>query len=174
MRRIYFLTGSISSARRITDELLLDRIPESHIHVLSHSGELPDDLPEATIDQSSDFYPGLFKGFGLGAVTGLVVGVLLAFLPWLELGGMALLTTTPFLLGTAVAGGLLGAFAGSIVGVSVPNQLLVRFDKELDAGKILLMVDIERDRADEIRGDIQRLETGAKYCGMEPLKPAFP
>lgn len=173
MRRIYFLTGSIDSARRITDELLLDRIPESHIHVLTHTGELPDDLPEATIDQSSDFYPALFKGFGLGALSGVAVGFLLVPIPWFDIS-LAMLLNTPLLIGLALLGGLLGAFAGALVGVSVPSQTLVRFDRELDAGKILVMVDVERDQADEIRDRVHKAEPNASDCGMEPLKPAFP
>lgn len=173
MRRMYFLTRSTDSARRITDELLLDRIDEHHIHVLSHSGDLPDDLPEATSDEESDFFPALFKGLGLGAVTGLVIGVLLALVSAFGIT-LEMLYTTPFLALVAIIGGLMGAFGAAIVGVSVPNPLLERFNRALDEGRILVMTDVPRDRVDELRARVQKADPDAEYCGVEPLKPAFP
>lgn len=173
MKRIYFLTGSIDGARRITDELLLDRIPETHIHVVTHASELPDDLPEATSTQVSDFFPGLFKGLGLGGLAGLVAAIVLAFIPWFDIGPAALLNT-PFLLAIVALGALLGAFGGAITGISVPNHMLDRFNRELDAGKILVMVDVRRDQADDIRRRVLKASPGTHYCGLEPQKPAFP
>lgn len=173
MRRLYFLTGSIDSARRITDELLLDRIPESHIHIVTHTEELPDDLPEATSNELSDFYPGLFKGLGLGALAGLAAAVTLTFIPWFGIT-FEMLFNTPFLLAIIAFGALLGAFGGAITGISVPNHSLDRFERDLDDGKILLIVDVRRDQAEEIRREIMKAVPGTKYCGIEPLKPAFP
>lgn len=173
MRRIYFLTGSIESARRMTDELLLERIPESNIHIVTHVGELPDDLPEATSDQLSDFFPGLFKGLGLGALAGLTIGVIFAFMPWTGIT-LETLATTPFLIASVALGALLGAFGGAITGISVPNHMLDRFDKQLDAGNILVMIDVPFDHVEAVRKGVQKAVPDAKYCGMEPLKPAFP
>lgn len=173
MRRLYFLTGSVDGARRITDELLLDRIPEAHIHVVTHTSELPDDLPEATSNQLSDFLPGLFKGLGLGALAGLVAALALAFIPWFDIGPAALIST-PFMLAIAVLGALFGALGGTITGISVPNHALDRFNRALDAGKILVMVDVRRDQAEDIRRRVLKASPGSHYCGLEPLKPAFP
>ncbi|MCS3904168.1 hypothetical protein J2T55_002203 [Methylohalomonas lacus] len=173
MRRLYFLTGSIDSARRITDELLLERIPETHIHIVTHTDELPEDLPEATSNELSDFFPGLFKGLGLGALAGLVAALALAFIPWFGLGP-AMLINTPLLLAIVAFGALLGAFAGAITGISVPNHALDRFDPELDNGRILVIVDVHRDQADEIRRRVTKVVPDTRYCGVEPLKPAFP
>lgn len=173
MRRMYFLTQSTDGARRITDELLLDRIPESAIHVVTHTGELPDDLPEATSDQESDFFPALFKGFGLGALTGLAIGLLIAAM---SLFGVSteMLLNTPYLALIVIFGGLMGAFGAAIVGVAVPNPLLERFNRELDNGRILVMANVPRDRVDELRARVQKAAPDAEYCGLEPLKPAFP
>lgn len=174
MRRMYFLTRSTDDARRITDELLLDRIDEHHIHILTHSGDLPDDLPEATSDEESDFFPALFKGLGLGAVTGLVIGVLLALTSAFGIS-VEMLYNTPYLAVITIFGGLMGAFGAAIVGVSVPNPLLKRFNKALDEeGRILVMTDVPRDRVDELRARVQKADPDAEYCGVEPLKPAFP
>lgn len=174
MRRMYFLTQSVDSARRITNELLLDRIPEAHIHVITHKGELPEDLPEATPNQTSDFYPGLFKGIGLGALTALLASIVATFIPAIGLD-LETLTSTPLIGAIVVLGALFGGFFGAIVGSSVPNSLLKNFDKALDEeGKILMMADVPRDQVDNIRDRVLKVDPEAKYCGLEPLKPAFP
>lgn len=173
MRRMYFLTRSTDSARRIADELLLGRIAETNIHILSHSDHLPGDLPEEATGDESDFMPALFKGLGLGSLTGLVVGILIAITPYFGIGTQAL-TGTPFLAVIVVFGALMGAFAAAIIGVSVVNPSLERFEQALDDGRILVMADAPRDRVDELEARIKRTEPDAEYCGMEPLKPAFP
>ncbi len=172
-RKMYFLMDSSNDARRVTQELLLDKIPEDQISVLTHVGELPDDLPEATPDETSDFWPALFKGLGLGTATGLIVGVLLAATTLFGIT-FSTLANTPLLALLAVFGALMGAFGAAIVGISAPNTMLQRFDKALNKGRVLLMVDVPQERIDEIRRDIQQSEPRAEYCGLEPLKPAFP
>lgn len=173
MRRIYFLIGSIDGARKMTDELLLCRISESHIHVVTHTGELPDDLPEATPDQTSDFFPGLFKGIGLGAITALVAATIVAAIPAVGFG-FDELYFTPMFAAIVIFGALVGAFFGALVGSSAPNTLFKNFDKALDEGRILVMADVPRDQVDEIRERVKKAEPGAEYCGIEPLKPVFP
>lgn len=172
-RKMYFLMDSSNDARRVTEELLLDKIPEDQISVLTHVGELPDDLPEATPDETSDFWPALFKGLGLGAVTGLILGVLLAAT---TLFGITFdtLAGTPLLALLAVFGGLMGALGATIVGISAPNTMLKHFDRALNRGRVLLMVDVPQERVEEIRQDVQQAEPRAEYCGLEPMKPAFP
>ena len=173
MRRLYFLTRSTDSARRITDELLLGRIAETNIHILTHTDHRPDALPEEATGDESDFWPALFKGLGLGGLTGLILGVVVALIPFFGIGTAAL-TSTPFLAVTTVFGALMGAFAAAIVGVSVINPSLERFEKALDDGRILVMADVPRDRVDELAQRVRQAEPDAEYCGMEPLKPAFP
>jgi len=173
VRRMYFLTRSTDSARRITDELLLGRIIESHIHVITHADHLPDELPEEATSDESDFLPAVFKGLGLGGMTGLIVGTLIAFIPYFDLG-ITILTQTPFLAVMAIFGALMGAFAAAMVGVSVINPSLERFQRALDDGQILVMADVPRDSVDTIAERIKHVEPQSEYCGMEPLKPAFP
>jgi len=173
VRRIYFLTTSTDSARRITDELLLGRVVETDIHILTHTDHLSEELPEEETSDESDFVPALFKGLGLGGVTGLILGLVIAVVPFFGIGVEAL-TGTPFLAVMVIFGALMGAFASAIVGVSIVNPSLERFEKALDEGKILVMVDVPRDRVDELADRVKRAEPGAEYCGMEPLKPAFP
>lgn len=171
MQRLYFLTDSTDSARQITDRLLQKRVPEENIHVLASSADLPADLPEATPDEKSDFWPALFKGIGVGAVTGLIFALGVAASPLLA-GGVG--TQGPVILLITLFGGLAGALGAAIIGISVPSSLLERFDREMARGRLVLMVYVPAKRIQEIRESIRQVRPDTRYCGIEPLKPAFP
>ena len=75
MRRIYFLVPDLDSAHKVTEELLLARIEERHIHVIAKEGVELGDLPEATLLQTSDVIPAVERGLAVGGATGLLAGV---------------------------------------------------------------------------------------------------
>jgi hypothetical protein len=51
-----------------------------------------------------------------------------------------------------IGGALFGAWTASLVGSSVPNTELERYQADIEAGRILLMVDVPAARAEEIAG----------------------
>ena len=95
MRRIYFLVPDLESANKVTDELLLARIEERHIHVIAKEGTELGDLPEASLLQTSDVIPALERGLAVGGVTGILAGVAAVTFPpaGMVLGGGAVLAT---------------------------------------------------------------------------------
>jgi len=78
------------------------------------------------------------------------------------------------ILAMALAGALVGAWSSSLVAVSVPNAQLKKFERALEQGQILLMVDVPRERVDEITDGIRRHHPEADAEGVEPTIPAFP
>ena len=60
------------------------------------------------------------------------------------------------------------------VGVAIPSQRLERFERAIEAGQILLMIDVPRGRVDEIEARLQALHPEARLEGVEPNIPAFP
>jgi hypothetical protein len=58
--------------------------------------------------------------------------------------------------------------------MSVPNSRLKPFQKEIDAGKILLMIDVPPSRIEEIQDLVHRRHPEAADRGIEPTLPAFP
>jgi len=103
MRRIYFLIPNTVIAGAIVDELLLERVEERHIQIVAKTGTPLGELPEASVLESSDFYPALEQGIALGGVTGLLSGLVAVAVPTgLVLGGGAVLAIT--LAGAGVAG----------------------------------------------------------------------
>ena len=169
MKRLYFLLPNIDTAKTLVDELLLARIEERHIHVIAKEGCPMENLPEATLLQKSDFVPALERGIALGGATGVLAGlVALAFPPaGLVLGGGAILSI-------ALAGAGVGAWLSSMIGTDVPNSRLKAFEAAIGKGEFLMLVDVPKDRVDEIDALVKQHHPDAEIGGTEPTIPAFP
>jgi hypothetical protein len=169
MRRIYFLAPDIACAKAIVNDLLLARIEERRIHVLAKEGTPLEDLPEAKLVQRSDLIPALERGAAAGGLTGLLAGLIAVTFPpaGLVLGGAAVLGITLF--GTGF-----GAWMSSMVGVGIPSSRLTQFETAIAGGDVLLMVDVSRDRVEEIEAIVMRHHPEAELEGLEPNIPEFP
>jgi hypothetical protein len=169
MRRIYFLVPSVATTRMIVDELLLARIEERHIHVIARAGTPMEDIPKASIVQSTDLVPALERGVAAGGLAGLLAGVLAITFPpaGLVLGGGALL-------GMTVLGAGFGAWMSSMIGVSLPNSHIERYETAIADGQLLMMIDVPRGRVDEIEELVARHHPEVKVEGVDPNVPLFP
>lgn len=169
MRRLYFIAPDVETAKAIVDELLLARIEERHIHVLAKEGTPMEDLPEASLSQKSDLVPALERGLAIGGATGVVAGIVAVTFPpaGLVLGGGAILAT-------GLTGAGVGALMATMIGVDVPNSRLKQFEEAIEAGKLLMMVDVPRDRVGEIEDKIKQHHPEAEIGGTEPTMPPFP
>lgn len=169
MRRIYFLLPNVESARGIIDELLVKRIEWRHIHVLANPGVTLEDLPQATLAQRSDLLPALARGTAAGGVTGVLAGlVAMAFPP----AGLTIAGGAVVLIALASAG--FGAWTATMIGVGVPNTRLKRFENAIDHGELLMMVDVGKNRVEEIEEVVRSHHPEADIEGMDPTIPAFP
>ncbi|RRQ21570.1 DUF1269 domain-containing protein [Thiohalobacter thiocyanaticus] len=169
MRRLYFLAPDVKTAKTIVDELLLARIEVRYIHVLAREGTPMADLPEAGLSQKSDLVPALERGIAIGGMAGVVAGVVAVTFPpaGLVLGGGAILAT-------GLTGAGVGAVMSSMIGVDVPNSRLKQFEEAIGSGKLLLMVDVPKDRVGEIQEKIRQHHPEAEIGGTEPTIPPFP
>lgn len=169
MRRIYFLVPDVNTARQVVDELLLNRIEVRHIHVIARDGTPMQDLPEASFVQASDFVPALERGMAAGGATGVVAGVIAVSFPpaGLVLGGGALL-------GIALAGAGMGALLSSMIGAGLPNSRLEHFKQSIEAGKVLMLVDVPRQSVGDIEERVLIHHPDANIEGTEPTIPPFP
>jgi len=126
-------------------------IPASHLHVVAGLTHDLKDLPEASVWQRTELAHGIEWGLGLGGVAGLLGGLLVVAFPpaGIVLGGGALVA------GTAAGAGF-GALVTALLGSQEHNHKLDAFRRALDAGQILLMVDVPRQRESEVRATIIR------------------
>lgn len=168
-RRLYFLLPDLGSAIQTANDLLLARVEDSSMHFLARRGMSLGNLHEANYLQKSDAVHGAELGFVIGGVGGFLVGVYIYLTPP---EGVALQLVTVLI--STVIGALFGAWAASLVAMSVPNSRLKPFQKEIDAGKILLMLDVPPARIEEIQALVHRRHPEAADRGVEPTLPAFP
>ena len=141
-RRLYFLfsdTGQARSAVADLDGLGVDR---EHMHVLARPGVDLSGLPPATERQRSDLLKRLeqtlwggnlllfgaaFAGLVLAVVFGSVIGMVLA-----------------------VAVMIISFVSGALFALRMPMVHLDEFHEALRHGELLLMVDVSRDRVDDV------------------------
>ncbi|MFP3874515.1 MAG: DUF1269 domain-containing protein [Thiohalophilus sp.] len=169
MRRIYFLMPYINTTHELVKDLLLSHVEERYIHVIAKEGTPMEELPEASLLQKSDFVPAIEKGLTLGAVTGLVCGLIaMAFPPsGMVIGGGAVLFI-------GAAGASVGGLMSSLVGVGLPSSRLEKFEEAVNAGQVLVLVDVDRTRVDEVEDLVRKHHPEADIEGTEPMMPPFP
>lgn len=168
-RRLYVVLPDLASAIQTANDLLLARVEDRHMHFLGRRGLSMGSLHEASYVQKSDLRHALFLGVGLGVIGGMLLGLYLKLTPigdfHFDIGTMIL---------TTLGGGLFGAWTSTLIGLSTPNAHLKPFEKDIEAGKILLMVDVPAARVEEIEALLARRHPEASDRGVDPHMPAFP
>ena len=169
MRRLYFLVPDIATGKKVVDELLLAHIDWKHIHVVAKRGTPLEDLPEASYWQKSDIIPAMLRAVPIGGATGMLCGlVALAINPALVVAGGGVLLATSF------AGAGVGVYLGGMVGLNVGNTRLKAFEQAIERGELLAIVDVPRERVEEIGERIRKAHPKAEPEGTEARVPAFP
>jgi hypothetical protein len=168
-RRLYFLVPDLPHARKIMDELLLARIDDRHIHVLAKEGTPLGDLPEARLWDRSDLKEAINHGFGVGGAIG-AVGSLVA----LSVPSLRLLPSGALLAAAILVGAGFGAWVSGMIGVSLPNRELKAFLPAVEKGEFLMIVDVPRQRVEEIEQLVRSHHPQATFGGVEPHLPVFP
>ena len=168
-RRLYFVLPGVDSAREMLNEMLLARIEVRHVHFLGQRDTLPPDLPEASVMQKTDIVHGAQMGIAIGAIVGAAAGGLVLMFPPT---GVTLKLFTVLI--AALGGALFGAWVSSMIASSVPNSRLKAFARDIDAGRVLMMVDVPMRRVSEISELVAKRHPEALSGGFEPTIPAFP
>ncbi len=127
------------SCKSLVADLEEHGVPERHLHVIGSLTQSLEGLPEANILQKTELAHGLEWGTGLGGVAGLLGGILAVTFPpaGLVIGGGALLA------GTAAGAGF-GALVSSLLASHEHNHKLDAFERGIEQGQLLLMVDVPR------------------------------
>ena len=113
--------------------------------------------------------PAVERGLAVGGVTGILAGVAAVSFPpaGVVLGGGAILAT-------ALAGSGIGVWMASMIGVDVTNSQIKQFEGNIEKGEILFLVDVPRERVEQIEAMVKKHHPEADIEGTEPHIPAFP
>lgn len=133
------------------DDLLL--VARSDIEIQS----IPDERKEA----DTDMLPAAVRGAGYGGAAGLLAGLVAVAVPavGLTLAGAA---------AVGLAGAMIGTWSSALMGASLPDPIRVKFEDEIQAGRILLLVDGSEDL--QARAEPAIVATGATPLPFESLK----
>ena len=141
-RRLYFVLPDVESAKRTADDLLLARVEDRHMRFLARRGIELEPLHEAGYLDKTDMVHGAAVGLALGAIIGVLVGAAVV-----AYEGMT--SKVAVLIGMLI-GAPLGGWMASMAGAAVPNSRLKQFQGDIDAGRVLMMVDVPFRRVEEI------------------------
>lgn len=158
-RRVY-RTDDIAQATRAVDALRAYGISDDDISLVARSDIELQSIPNRHKEADTDFMPAAIRGAGLGGATGL-------------LAGLAATVITPVgitLAGAAVVGAvgaLVGTWASALMGAALPDPIRQKFDDEIAAGRILVLVDAESSVHERLGAALAN--TGATLLDYEAL-----
>ena len=124
------------------------------------------------LPQKGHIRPGMFcVGGDSHSPTGGAFGALLCFNPhWL---GIAVNPSAVLLLGGF--GALFGAFtSGVLIGSSTPNVHLRQFEADFEAGRLVLILDVPKQRVDELGALVKSHFPFIRDYQVDATIPAFP
>lgn len=168
-RRLYFVLPDVSSGRALVDELLLARIEITRMHFLAKDDCLQEGMPCATLLQKTDLVHGVQLGAVIGGIVGFTAGIFLTMFP---MEGLPLQSAAILLVG--LGGAIFGGWASGMNAAAVPNTRLSKFSAAIEAGKVLLILDVPTARVEEIEAMIAQRHPEIGFGGMEPPMLAFP
>lgn len=156
LHRIYFVIPDLPHTQAIIKELEQANVPREQLHVVG-GGDLTG-LPAASVAQHHDriwllerlFWSADLVLFGI-ALVGLVFALASASIMWALLASGVMLAT--FLLGNQFA-------------ANMPHTHLTDLQNPLTHGEAILMVDVPRQRVNEIEHLIVRRHTEAQIGGI--------
>lgn len=168
-RRLYFFTPDSESARQAHDQLLLARVPEKDMHVITKEGQDLRDLPQANLLQKTDLIHSMQLGGAIGGLLGALMAAVASWLNWVAPGleGMTILST-------GLAGIFIGTVSASMIGINVPNTRLKEFQSDILQGKYLFIVDIPVESVERLSTMLKSQFPQSDIRGIDPTIPAFP
>jgi hypothetical protein len=168
-RRIYWLLPDRDSAWSTMDDLLLAGIEARHIHFVAREGTDMTGLNPANVLQTSGRRAVGRDGPADRRRRGRPArrpgrGALPHRRLRTQLGHRGAL---------AVAGAVFGTWTSSMIGVSTPSKRLARFEKQIEEGQILMMVDVPLWQVEKIEARLRHTAPrgaaggdGAGYSGF--------
>ncbi|GAB3379558.1 hypothetical protein [Lysobacter fragariae] len=133
-RRV-FSTPDLICARAAMQAAREAGIHDDDISLVARSDIEVGHIPNRRKEADSDFIPAALRGMAIGGVAGLVAGAIAVVL----MPSVGISWTGAVLVGVACA--LIGGFASALVGSSLPDPVRQKFDSEIKAGRILVLVD---------------------------------
>jgi hypothetical protein len=134
--RHVFSVPDLATAREAISAARGTGLTTDNLSLIARADIELDSIPDRHKDAATDFMPAALRGAATGGAAGLLAGLAaIAFPPLgVTLAGAALLT---------VGGAAVGTWVSALVGSTVEDPVRRKFEEEIQAGKILVVVDAE-------------------------------
>ncbi|GAA3924894.1 hypothetical protein [Luteimonas lutimaris] len=153
--RHVFMADTVADATAAIAAAKAAGIDEQDISLVADSSIEMQEVPDALRNAGTDFMPAAKRGAITGGTAGLVGGLVGVVVPpiGLTVAGVAI---------TTLVGAAVGTWVTSLVGSMVPDEVHRRFESEIRAGRILIVIDAEP----EVIGPV---EAALREAGAEQL-----
>jgi len=137
--RHVFITPDLATASATMAAARGAGVEDNGLLLVARSDIELESIPNKRKEADSDFMPAAVRGAGYGGATGLLAGlVALAIPPFgITLAGAAAM---------GLAGAMIGTWSSSLVGASLPDPIRQKFEDEIKAGNILVVIDAEPEQ----------------------------
>ncbi|WP_115529079.1 MULTISPECIES: hypothetical protein [Xanthomonas] len=154
LRRVYS-TPDLESAQRVLQSARSAGIDNEALSLIARSDIELHDVPDERKDAKTDFVPAAARGAATGGAAGLVAGLVAVAVPpiGLTLAGVGVM---------ALAGALVGSWSSALIGATVPDPVRRQFEDEIEAGRILVVIDADEQA-------LQGAEPSIVAAGAKPL-----
>jgi len=149
LKRHVFAATSLPVAEAVVRAAREHGVHEQEIFLEARSDVEIAGIDGERLNVSMDFIPAAWHGTLGGAAAGFLIGLVAMMVPNLgvSFGGALVI---------GLVGALVGTFASALVGSSIPDQVRRTFQREIDAGQILVVIDAEPEAFDEFETAIAR------------------
>lgn len=150
-RRV-FSAANLAIAQACVAVAQREGMDDDNIALIARSDIEIESIPSERLDASADTVPAGCRGALGGGIVGLLAGLIALAIPSLGAtpGGIAVL---------ALIGALVGAWSAALAGSAIPNPVRRAFDKEIAAGRILVVIDAAKDKLPAVEAAM--IATGA-------------
>src|SRR5688500_14490390 len=146
----------------------MSHFDDRHIRCLATRGTAFEPSHEAGYLDKTDMFHVAAVGLALGGIIGALAGALMVAYPPAGMSPKLVAVLIGMLVGAP-----LGAWVASMVGAAVPNSRLKQFDADLEAGRVLMMIDVPYRRVTEITELVVSRHPEAVQRG-EAMRYVFP
>ncbi|WP_206860154.1 hypothetical protein [Lysobacter changpingensis] len=159
--RHVFSTPDLDTAQAVMNAARSAGVHDDDILLVARSDIELEEIPNELKEADTDLMPAALRGAGYGGAAGLLAGLAAIVITpiGLTLAGAA---------AAAVAGALVGSWASALVGSSLPDPIRRKFDAEIQEGRILVVLDGDKDFLD--RTETQIVAAGGTHLPYESTK----
>ena len=135
-KRHVFATNDINAAKAVVRAARQHGIPRRCIIVEARKDIEIHRVSDERKNVSMDFIPAALRGTVLGALSGLLLGIVAHWVPYFGVGWGGVFAL-------AGLGALIGTWASVLMGAALPDEIRRTFAQSIDEGKILVVIDAE-------------------------------